>query len=316
MKLLALPAALCLTPLLAAQDGGVYLATDDIVVIEMESTPPSDPEWSIVTDASNHLFRSFYRWDGPDYFQSPGYGVLGYRFRVSTPGNYRLSLRNRHDHPDSTLENDVWVRMDGGTWIKVYSAAPVGQWHWFSNFDPGHVHANWDLDAGEHLLEFSGRSRAFMLDRFHVYLNAHPDAQNPNLPESPAVLGSRYCGPAATNSTGRSAEIVAVGSVFPENESLRVLATDAPPNQLGYVIASRTRAFVPYPGGSRGYLCLGAPFVRLTDQARNSGPNGVLVTSVDVRDLGVFSGQGWNFQVWFRDQGSSNFTDAVSVLFQ
>ena len=86
MKLLSVPAVLCLTPLLPAQDGGVYLATGGIAVIEVESTPTADPEWSVVTDNSNYLFRSFYRWDGPDYFQSPGIGVLAYRFRVATPG--------------------------------------------------------------------------------------------------------------------------------------------------------------------------------------------------------------------------------------
>jgi hypothetical protein len=316
MKLLTVPIALCLTPLLLAQDGGVYQATDDIVVIEMESTPPSDPQWSVVTDNSDYLFRSFYRWDGPDYFGTPGNAVLGYRFRVQTQGNYRVSIRNRHDHPDTTLENDVWVRMDGSPWIKVYSQGAIGQWHWFSNFDPGHAPANWDLDPGEHLIEFSARSRAFMMDRFHVYLAGHPDGQNPNLPESPAALGSRYCDPAENNSTGQPAEIVAVGNIFPENNSMRVLATDLPPNQLGYVIASRTQAFVPFPGNSSGNLCLGGPLVRLRYQAQASSPGGVILTSVDLRRMGVLAGEEWNFQVWFRDQGSSNFTNAVSVLLQ
>jgi hypothetical protein len=316
MKLLTLPLALCLTSFLCAQDGGVYLAIDDIVAIEMESTPPSDPGWSVVTDNSNYLFRSFYRWDGPDYWGAPGQGILAYRFRVSQQGNYKLSLRNRHDHPDSTLENDVWVRMDGGAWTKMYSTTPVGQWHWVSRFDPGHIDANYNLDAGEHLLEYSARSKAFMLDRFHIYLNGHSDGLNSNLPESPAILGTRYCDPAANNSTGRPAEVTVLGNIFPENNSLRVLATDTAKNQLGYVIVSQTQGFVSQAGGSSGNLCLGGSIVRLRDQAHDSGPSGVIAVSVDLPSLGALAGETWNFQAWFRDQGTSNFTDAVSVTLQ
>lgn len=315
-RLHLLLSAVCLSPLLAAQDGGVYQATGDIVVVEIESTPPGHPDWSVVTDASNYLFRSFYRWDGPDWFSTPGNGVLGYRFRVTKPGNYRLSLRNRHDHPDSTLENDVWVRMDGSPWIKLYSGVPVGLWHWSSRFDPGHVHANWDLDAGEHLLEYSGRSNGFMMDRFHVYLTGHPDPENPNLPQSPAILGSSYCGPAEDNSTGRPARIVAVGSTFPEIDDLRLVATDLAKNELGYLLASRTQAFVPKPAGSDGNLCVGGTVVRFTDAVQDSGPGGVISTTVGVPALGIDPGETWNFQVWFRDGASSNFSDGASVEFQ
>ena len=316
MKILTVLAALFLSSSLVAQDGGTYLATDDIVVVEMESTAPSHPNWSVVTDNSNYTFRSFYRWDGPDYWSSPGNAILTYKFRVTEAGNYRLSIRNRHDHPDSTLENDVWARMDGGSWTKVYSPAPVGQWTWTSRFDPGHANANYNLSAGEHVLQFSARSNAFMMDRFHIYQNGHPDGTNPNRPESPAILGERYCSPAENNSSGGPAEVVAAGNIFPENNTLRILATGMPRDQIAYVIASRTQAFIASPAGSIGNLCLGGNMLRLNGQAKDTRQTGEIAVTVHMPSLGILSGETWNFQVWFREPGTSNFTDATSVLFQ
>ena len=47
------------------------------------------------------------------------------------------------------------------------------------------------------------------------------------------------------------------------------------------------------------------------------GSQRTLVTvTVDVSNLGVLAGETWNFQVWFRDTGTSNFTDATSITFQ
>ena len=151
----------------SAQDGGRYQEEDGILVVEIESTPTVG-DWVVETVPSGYTFQSFHRWNGPNLFGTPGVGILPYRLEVHTAGNYLFRLRNYHDHPDPSLENDVWARMDGGTCFKVFSntgSSSVGVWNWFSRFDvAGQPQAAWFLDQGQHRLELSGRSFGFRID--------------------------------------------------------------------------------------------------------------------------------------------------------
>lgn len=318
------------SPLAAApvpiQDGGIYLAQDGLVVVEVESTPTTGA-WTEVSDGSGHTFQSYYRWDGPDHFNSPGNGVLGYRLLLDQPGDWRLSVHNRHDHPDSTLENDVWVRVDGGTWFKLYSngSSTVGVWNWMSKFDihgSSHPNAGWTLDSGEHLLEFSGRSNAFMIDRFHLYIEPNGNGKNESMPESLAILGESTCSPNEDNTTGRPAVIGATGSTFVEINRLTLGANGMPTYELGLFLASQTPAFVPGAGGSAGNLCLGGSIARWRKFVKSSGSSGSFELSVDVTQIpaagttSIQPGETWHFQAWYRDGARSNFTDAVAVTFQ
>ncbi|MCP3918229.1 MAG: hypothetical protein GY711_21985 [bacterium] len=79
------------------------------------------------------------------------------------------------------------------------------------------------------------------------------------------------------------------------------------------------------PPGSQGLLCLTcAGFSGCAGIGRYSrpgeivqGPVGSLAIDLTVLPptppVAVTTGDTWNFQCWFRDLGSSNFTDAVSV---
>lgn len=317
-------AAVLLAPPSLAQDGGLYLAEDGLVVVEIESTPQVG-DWTEISDSSGHTFASYYRWTGPDWFNQPGNGVIGYRLLLDQAGDWRLSLRNKHDNPDSTLENDVWVRMDGGTWFKLYSngSNTVGVWNWVSRFDlTNDVEAGWNLAAGEHLMEFSGRSNGFMMDRFHLYVEPNADGTNEQAPESTAILGVRTCSPNEDNSTGRPGVITVEGSTFVAKNRVTLLATELPAGQPGYFLASQTPDFVPQPGGSVGNLCLGGQIARWRKKVKLSDPTGSLSISVDLTDVplgtptAVQPGETWHFQAWFRDGARSNFTDAVAVTFQ
>ncbi len=237
-------------------------------------------------------------------------------------------MRNRHEHPDSTLENDVWVRMDGGTWFKLFSngSGTVGQWNWNSVFDAsGYPHANWNLGEGEHLLEFSGRSQNFMIDRFHLHVPGHPQDHDETAPESMAVLGTAYCAPGVANSSGRPGVILAQGSTFVAKRDVRLIATSLPRQVFGYFLASKTQGFVQQPGNSQGNLCLAADIARLNKQIQNSGPTGTFSIPFELKNVptnppsSVMVGETWNFQAWHRDSNpdvTSNFTDAVSIIFQ
>jgi hypothetical protein len=151
----------------------VYQESGGIVVVEIESAAVAG-SWAKETSLSGFTGSSYYTWRGPDLFGSPGSGVLRYRFQVGASGTYSFRIHNRHDFADSTLENDCFTRMDGGAWVKTFSGTR-GQWTWATNHEFSHDSkppAQYTLTAGEHVLEFSGRSAGFSIDRFHLYLSS------------------------------------------------------------------------------------------------------------------------------------------------
>lgn len=318
-----------LPALAAAQHGGIYQEKGGLVVVEFESTP-AHGGWSEETSASGFTFQSYYRWDGGDLFGTPGVDILRYRVNLKQAGEWFLALRNRHDHPDDTEENDVWVRADGGTWFKLFSNGPgtVGAWNWDSRFDIAHDNqppASWNLSAGEHLIEFSGRSQNFKIDRFHLHLAGHPDANDETVPESIAFLGKSYCGPGVPNSSGMSGRTLAWGSTFVAKNQVRLQAVDLPVDKFGYFLVGSSSDFVPNAGGSQGNLCVGGNVGRFANQVESSGSAGVIDAVVDLNSLptnppsAVQPGERWYFQLWHRDSNpgpTSNFTLGRMVLFQ
>lgn len=156
-------------PSLRAQQ---FCEEEGLVVMEVESVPPAGSwvEESSLAGASG----TYYRWAGADQFNTPGVGILSYTIQITTPGTYNLRIRNYHDNPDVTLENDCWVRMNSSPWTKVYSAL-ANTWLWQSVFDPASgpdVDASYVLSAGTHTLQISGRSFDFRIDRIHLYLDS------------------------------------------------------------------------------------------------------------------------------------------------
>jgi hypothetical protein len=136
-------------------------------------------------------------------------------------------------------------------------------------------------------------------------------------------IGTRYCGPAVVNSSGYPGQIAASGSEVVSDDELTLKAFQLPTDQFGYFLASRNQGFVTNPGGSQGNLCLGQPLGRFAALIQSSGPAGMMSISVDLTNIPLLGpvavGETWNFQCWFRDvnpTSTSNFTDAVAVLFQ
>lgn len=173
-------------PSLTAQDA--WCEQDGLIVIEVESVAPSGA-WVAETSLPGFTGSSYYRWSGPDLFQSPGQGVMTFTLNITNPGDYELRLRNYHDDPDATEENDCWTRMDGGTWVKTYSG-PNNTWTYHTRHEYAHDNkddAHFVLSEGEHVFQISGRSNDFRIDRMHFFLNSVADPTNLNTPESPTV---------------------------------------------------------------------------------------------------------------------------------
>ncbi|MFT6832345.1 MAG: hypothetical protein ACJAZN_002517 [Planctomycetota bacterium] len=141
-------------------------------------------------------------------------------------------------------------------------------------------------------------------------------------------LGMNYCGPAILNSSGVGGTMSASGSAVAVSNDVTLTASDLPQFSFGFVITSRTQAFVMFPGGSQGHLCLGGAVGRYVGpgQIQNSGGSGSFDLALDLGAtpqpngfVQVFAGDTWNFQCWFRDSvggmPSSNFTDGLSIVF-
>lgn len=135
-------------------------------------------------------------------------------------------------------------------------------------------------------------------------------------------VGSIYCDPAVMNSTMESASLSASGSPIAGSNDLTLTVTDLPTNQFAYFLGSMTQANVPMAGGSDGTLCVGGTIARFVSQISNSGIDGLVAIDVDLTaipanpSVAVIAGDTWNFQCWYRDGMSSNFSDAVEILFQ
>ncbi|MCP3915934.1 MAG: hypothetical protein GY711_10300 [bacterium] len=138
-------------------------------------------------------------------------------------------------------------------------------------------------------------------------------------------VGVRYCSPANPNSSGVPARIRATGSPAVLDQDLTLIAEDLPAGEFGYFLVGANQGSFQ-PPGSQGILCLACGFHGCGGIGRFNqagfiiqGPSGSI--SVDLTSLptspptAIQPGDTWNFQCWFRDQGSSNFTDAISILF-
>lgn len=141
--------------------------------------------------------------------------------------------------------------------------------------------------------------------------------------------GSRYCSPAAVNSTGRPSTIGYFGRPGIVLLSTEICVSDLPPGMLGYVIASKGSQVVANPGGAVGTLCVaGAPISRGYGGGLAADESGRLCRRINrafIPGQGqnslipILPGDTWSFQYWYRDMVNgatvSNFSDAVSVTF-
>jgi hypothetical protein len=198
----ALPAAAGVDVPVQEQDG--------VVVLEAESAA-AVPDWKLEKDLPGFTGSGFHTWRGPNLWGEPGKGVLTYVFRIVTPGVYHLRLRNRHEHPDASMENDCWTKLDDGAWAKTFSYQR-GQWTWVTSFDFGASKppASYDLKAGVHTLQISGRSANFRIDRIHLYRDGVKNGEDETRPPSPTSFEA-MAGPGPYKKLASLAEQVRAG---------------------------------------------------------------------------------------------------------
>ena len=325
-----IPSFLTVAAIAAPASAQVYLAQSDLIVVQMESSgAPGD--WANSTSTPGFTGDGYIEWRGPNLFNSPGQGVFGFDFEVSTGGQWILSMRNRHENPDATEENDVWIRVDGGSWVKTFSNmnGSVGAWTWESRFDFSHDNqpqASYNLSPGQHRIEFSGRSFGFKIDSFHLYRPGADGATDPSRPQSPVRFGTVY-GNANANSTGQASTLDATGSIRRSDNNAIITASNLPVSVLGFFVTSRTTAFVANPGGSSGNLLIGSDVGRFSNLITATNMSGRASLRLDLNaipqpngEVSVQPGEDWNFQFWHRDSSpggaTSNFSRGLTVTFE
>lgn len=145
--------------------------------------------------------------------------------------------------------------------------------------------------------------------------------------EGLGTIGTRYCGPAATNDAGLSGVIMATGSDVVADNDLTLTATNVTPNQFGIFVTSRTSAMSQPGTVSNGALCVGGVIGRLNrpGQILSTGAAGEFSLAVDLNELPqggalvpAVAGDTWHFQAWHREFSGlgSNLTDALEINFQ
>ncbi|MCP3915313.1 MAG: hypothetical protein GY711_07140 [bacterium] len=133
-----------------------------------------------------------------------------------------------------------------------------------------------------------------------------------------AALGQPY-GATAPNSSGVAADLHAFGSPRIGLGCVELEVTELPLHEFGYFLMSVHQAHFPGFGGSAGTLLLDTPIVRFNGDLLHTGDGSVTFTpDLGALPLGlqVQPGETWNFQMWFRDQLTSNTSNAVALTFE
>ncbi len=155
-----------------------YWEENGIIAVDLEDFEAKSP-WKKETDLKGYTGDSYYTWRGPNNYRSAGGGTMEFKIIITKSGDYFLSIHNRHQHHDSTLENDCYTQMDDGRWVKTFSSKR-DIWLWQSTHEWDHktkIPAKYTLSAGIHTFRISGRSHGFSIDRFHLW---HSDLNKKN----------------------------------------------------------------------------------------------------------------------------------------
>ena len=102
------------------------------VIAEAETVKiPYDESWRRESDIPGYTgdgyLRSLRKQEG-----IPEKGILRFRTKLGSSGLWSLGVRHRRDHYDLNRENDFWLRVDEGSWMRCRSAPslPAGTWGW------------------------------------------------------------------------------------------------------------------------------------------------------------------------------------------
>lgn len=169
----------------------VYAESEGVFVIEVEDARRTG-DWHMVEDETA-TGGAYAHWRGPNrYDPSKELDPLIYCLRIAEAGEYNLRVRvkrSRLDDPSIREDerNDLWVRLEGGEWMKLFANTAWEQWGWGGGLDFHHLNAQRPAatltfeDQGVSCLQVAGRSEDVRLDRLHLARHrANADASLPS----------------------------------------------------------------------------------------------------------------------------------------
>lgn len=189
--------------------GDAFVMQNDLIVIEVESVAPVG-DWSLRTGTDGYTGNGYYVWrfgNTDAKTQPSGIDIISYPIIIPEAGQYRFLMRGTSPAPGSEY-NDIFLRIQGegstataiksdgsstvqlgNSWFKSYNNS-VDSWRWQSSHVDNNGHQIFfSFDGpGEYVVQISGRSHQFQMDRFVIFdQNNVTVGQATNLenPESP-----------------------------------------------------------------------------------------------------------------------------------
>ncbi|MGQ7845882.1 hypothetical protein ACUNV4_15465 [Granulosicoccus sp. 3-233] len=162
-------------PSTSPSDSAAETTTGNSLRIEVENHPLGSG-WVKDTQRAGYSGNGYIRWSGANLYnvRQAGKGIMSFTVTPGSTGKYTLQLRSRALNPAaSDLNNDVWLRMNGSSWMKIFNK---GKDQWIVG---GKVDAHGkryvlkqNLTAGKtYQLEISGRSHGFAIDYIELVRN-------------------------------------------------------------------------------------------------------------------------------------------------
>jgi len=158
-------------------------------VLTAQTETQRNDGWSFVQNPQGFEGEGALVWLGRNNFllNEAGEGVLSYQFDVEYAGDYEVTVRSHiTDGPNQAPQapdknNDVWLRVNGGSWIKVFQQNR-GSW---TNTRPLDV----TLAQGVTTVQLSGRSQFFVVDSISLRPeNVSAPVVNQPQPQSPTSV--------------------------------------------------------------------------------------------------------------------------------
>lgn len=253
--------------------------------------------------------------DGSVQLTSPPIAITGPDAQL----RYLYYLELTRENAEDALVVEVSAN-GGGTWsqLRRHDVSTGGDWDMVA-IDAAELGAAGVVQGGDLRLRFTANDA-----NQQSIVEAGVDGVRVFTVEcDPTAVGTSYCGPAVNNSSGQPGRIRGMGSSSLLANDLTLFAEGLPANVSGFFLLSRTEAFLPFPGGAAGNLCLGGSIGRDLGSLASSGAAGEISTQIDWTALpqpgGVaqaVAGEVWHFQLWHRDTligPSSNYTDGLQV---
>lgn len=142
-----------------------------MIVIQPETKQVSSG-WTVESTVGGSTGQGYIKWTDPDYFSTPGNGVIEYKLWVTNPGTYAFRMRSNKKDPAADMDNDMWAKLDNSVWYKMANTHElINTWQWNTIqiiTEPG-AWASFNLTPGIHSFYISGRSNGFYLDRLHFF---------------------------------------------------------------------------------------------------------------------------------------------------